>query len=70
MAGEPHARFGGRGGQKTFPTPIMRTYDSRVIYIIELINPPVQSSGAYKATLGFMRANHRGGRRASRIIVG
>jgi len=25
-AGEPHARFGGRGGRKPFPTPIKAIY--------------------------------------------
>src|ERR1700732_3159315 len=28
-AGEPHARFGGRGGPTPFPTPIDRTLDAR-----------------------------------------
>ena len=26
-AGEPHVRFGGRGGRETFPTPIVKTRD-------------------------------------------
>src|ERR1700704_4955148 len=38
-AGEPHVRFGGRGGQKPFPTPIVLTVLVRPVGLLCPSNP-------------------------------